>query len=245
MVAMLPGEERTIGTIMLANRFGLEHGYTPDDLRLLEALGNNASVALQYDRLEQAVTKLRNLQDQLHHQAYHDPLTDLPNRALFMERVREEISNGCAVAVLFVDVDDFKIVNDSLGHAVGDALLVSVADRLRACLRPQDMVARLGGDEFAIMLPGGDTTPIDAEHVATRILRAFKGPVRAGDERVSIHLSIGIADTGQSGCDADRLIRDADVAMYQAKSTGKARVEFFDPSMAAAILRRHDLKEEL
>ena len=94
MVAMLPGEERTIGTIMLANRFGLERGYTPDDLRLLEALANNASVALQYDRLEQAVTKLRSLQDQLHHQAYHDPLTGLPNRALFMERVREELASG-------------------------------------------------------------------------------------------------------------------------------------------------------
>jgi diguanylate cyclase (GGDEF)-like protein len=246
MVAMLPGEERTIGTIMLANRFGLERGYTPADLRLLEALANNASVALQYDRLEQAVTKLRSLQDQLHHQAYHDPLTDLPNRALFMERVREEIASGHgAVAVLFVDVDDFKIVNDSLGHAVGDALLVSVAGRLRSCVRPQDMVARLGGDEFAIMLPGIGDPPIDAEHVATRILAAFNRPVQAGDERVSIHLSIGIADTWKSGNDGDRLIRDADVAMYQAKSSGKARVEFFDPSMAAAILRRHDMKEEL
>jgi diguanylate cyclase (GGDEF)-like protein len=246
MVAMLPGEQRTIGTIMLANRFGLERGYTPDDLRLLEALANNASVALQYDRLEQAVTKLRRLQDQLHHQAYHDPLTDLPNRALFMERVREEIaSRQAAVAVLFVDLDDFKIVNDSLGHSVGDALLVSVAGRLRACVRPQDVVARLGGDEFAIMLPGVDETPIDAEHVATRILRAFNAPLEAGDERVSIHLSIGIADTWSSGDDGDRLIRDADVAMYQAKSTGKGRFEFFDPAMAAAILRRHDMKEEL
>jgi diguanylate cyclase (GGDEF)-like protein len=246
MVAMLPGEQRTIGTLMLANRFGLERGYTPADLRLLEALANNASVALQYDRLEQAVTKLRNLQDQLHHQAYHDPLTDLPNRALFMERVREEMEVGQgAVGVLFLDIDDFKIVNDSLGHPVGDALLVSVAERLRACVRPQDMVARLGGDEFAIMVPGVDDMAIDAEHVASRILRAFDRPVRAGEERVSVHLSIGIADTGQSGSDADRLIRDADVAMYQAKSAGKGRVGFFDPSMAAAILRRHDLKEEL
>ena len=89
MVAMLPGENRMIGTIMLANRFGIERGYSAEDLRLLEALANNASVALQYDRLEQAVTKLRRLQEQLHHQAYHDPLTDLPNRSLFMERVAE------------------------------------------------------------------------------------------------------------------------------------------------------------
>ena len=88
MIAMLPGEERTIGTIMLANRVGLERSFGADDLRLLEALANNAAVALQYDRLEQAVNKLQSLQDQLHHQAYHDPLTDLPNRTLFMERVR-------------------------------------------------------------------------------------------------------------------------------------------------------------
>ena len=91
MLAMLPGEDRVIGTIMLANRFGLERGFSADDLRLFEALANNASVALQYDRLEQAVTKLHALQDQLHHQAYHDPLTELANRALFMQRVREEL----------------------------------------------------------------------------------------------------------------------------------------------------------
>ena len=94
MIAMLPGEERTIGTIMLANRVGLERSFGADDLRLLEALANNAAVALQYDRLEQAVNKLQSLQDQLHHQAYHDPLTDLPNRTLFMERVREELAGG-------------------------------------------------------------------------------------------------------------------------------------------------------
>ena len=120
-------------------------------------LANNASVALQYDRLEQAVTKLRALQEQLHHQAYHDPLTELPNRLLFMERLRSELADGTGtLGVLFIDVDDFKIVNDSLGHAVGDALLVSVAGRLRHSVRPQDVVARLGGDEFAVMLPGVD-----------------------------------------------------------------------------------------
>ena len=134
MIAMLPGEERTIGTIMLANRVGLERSFGADDLRLLEALANNAAVALQYDRLEQAVNKLQSLQDQLHHQAYHDPLTDLPNRTLFMERVREELADDGAAAVLFVDVDDFKTINDSLGHHVGDALL-RVRRRAHARLR--------------------------------------------------------------------------------------------------------------
>jgi diguanylate cyclase (GGDEF)-like protein len=246
MVGMLPGEERTMGTIMLANRMGLERAYTADELRLLEALANNASVALQYDRLEQAVTKLETLQEQLHHQAFHDPLTDLPNRALFMERVRAQLDRpDQEIAVLFVDVDDFKTVNDSLGHAVGDALLVSVADRLRACVRPEDTVARLGGDEFAVMLPGVDDAAAQGRAVATRVLRAFELPVAAADELLSVHLSIGIAGSRQSGGDGDDLVRNADVAMYQAKSKGKARYELFEPAMAAAILRRHDLKEEL
>ena len=244
MIAMLPGEERTIGTIMLANRVGLERSFGADDLRLLEALANNAAVALQYDRLEQAVNKLQSLQDQLHHQAYHDPLTDLPNRTLFMERVREELDGGAA-AVLFVDVDDFKTVNDSLGHGVGDALLVSVAERLRGCVRPEDTVARLGGDEFAIMLPGVGDPLVDGRAVARRILKAFELPVEAGSELVSVHLSVGLASSNQSGGDSDQLIRNADVAMYQAKSKGKARFELFEPQMAAAILRRHDFKEEL
>ena len=245
MIAMLPGENRMIGTIMLANRFGIERGYGPEDLRLLEALANNASVALQYDRLEQAVIKLRTLQEQLHHQAYHDPLTDLPNRSLFMDRVKQELAEGDGViAVLFVDVDDFKIVNDSLGHAVGDALLVSVAGRLRHSVRPQDVVARLGGDEFAVMLPAVDHPEAQAERVATRILDAFDAPVHAGPELLSVHLSVGITDSRRSG-DADELIRDADLAMYQAKSKGKGRFELFERPMAAAMLRRHDLKEDL
>ena len=245
MIAMLPGEERTIGTIMLANRVGLERSFGADDLRLLEALANNAAVALQYDRLEQAVNKLEALQDQLHHQAYHDPLTDLPNRTLFMERVRQELADDGEAAVLFVDVDDFKTINDSLGHSVGDALLVSVAVRMRECVRPEDTIARLGGDEFAVMIPGVGDPLVDGRAVARRILKAFELPVEAGTELVSVHLSVGLASSHQSGGDGDELIRNADVAMYQAKSKGKARFELFEPQMAAAILRRHDMKEEL
>jgi diguanylate cyclase (GGDEF)-like protein len=245
MIAMLPGEERTIGTIMLANRVGLERSFGADDLRLLEALANNAAVALQYDRLEQAVNKLQSLQDQLHHQAYHDPLTDLPNRTLFMERVKLELAAERSIAVLFIDVDDFKTVNDSLGHHVGDGLLISVAERLRACVRPEDTVARLGGDEFAVMIPGVDDPLADGRAVARRILKAFELPVEAGTELVSVKLSVGLASSEQSSGDSDELIRNADVAMYQAKSKGKARFELFEPQMASAVLRRHDLKEEL
>jgi diguanylate cyclase (GGDEF)-like protein len=245
MLAMLPGESRMIGTIMLANRFGIEHSYSADDLRLLEALANNASVALQYDRLEQAVTKLRSLQDELRHQAYHDPLTGLPNRSLFMERVKEELERrGGMIAVLFIDVDDFKIVNDTLGHSVGDALLVSVAGRLRHSVRPQDVVARLGGDEFAVLLPGIEDSPAQPRGVARRILEAFDAQVHAGSQLVSVHVSVGITDSRRSR-DADQLIREADLAMYQAKSHGKSRFEFFEASMAAAMLRLHDVREEL
>jgi diguanylate cyclase (GGDEF)-like protein len=246
MVAMLAGEERPIGTIMVANRFGLGRSFSPDDLKLLEALANNASVALQYDRLEQAVTQLRGLQEQLHHQAYHDPLTDLPNRSLFMERVRHELeAAGQQVAVLFIDVDDFKTVNDSLGHGVGDALLVSIAGRLRRCVRPEDVVARLGGDEFAVMLPGVSDPIGSGRRIATRIIQSLDLPVRAGENLLSVHASVGIASSVQADRDADQLIRNADVAMYQAKSKGKARFEVFESSMAEEILRRHGLKEEL
>ena len=245
MVAMLPGENRMIGTIMLANRFGFDRGYAAEDRRLLEVLANNASVALQYDRLEQAVIKLRALQEQLHHQAYHDPLTELPNRSLFMERVQSDLADGeGTLGVLFIDVDDFKVVNDSLGHGVGDALLVSVARRLRHSVRPQDVVARLGGDEFAVMLPDVEDPMVELRGVASRVLRAFEAPVNARDELVFVHLSVGIADSRRTR-DADELIREADLAMYQAKTSGKSRFAFFDPRMAAAMLRRHDLKEEL
>ncbi len=245
IVAMLPGENRVIGVLMVANRFGLERAYGDEDKRLLEVLANNASVALQYDRLEQAVTKLRALQDQLEHQAFHDSLTELPNRARFIERLRDELAaDRGTLGVLFIDVDDFKIVNDTLGHAVGDGLLISVARRLRHAVRPQDLVARLGGDEFAVMLPEVEDPMSELGAVARRVLHAFADPVHAGDELVAVHLSVGVADS-RSSREADALIREADLAMYQAKTSGKSRFAFFDRSMAAAMLARHELREEL
>ncbi|HUA49805.1 MAG TPA: EAL domain-containing protein [Solirubrobacteraceae bacterium] len=246
MVAPLPGEERVIGAIMLANRFGVVRSFDYEDLRLLDTLAGNASVALQYDRLEQAVLQLSVLQEQLHHQAYHDPLTSLANRALFTDKVKEAIAQKRGeVAVLFIDLDDFKTVNDSLGHAAGDELLVSVASRLRACLRPEDLVARLGGDEFAVMVED----PRDAEAagvtVARRIMEAFVLPVGVGSESVAVYVSVGIATTHIGDFSAEELIRDADVAMYKAKTTGKGHFQVFHPSMGAAVLERHGLKEEL
>ncbi len=245
ILAMLPGENRVIGTIMLANRFGVIRSFSEDDLKLFETLANNASVALQYDRLEQAVHQLRELQEQLHHQAFHDPLTDLANRSLFINRVKDALASGSSeVAVLFIDLDDFKTFNDSFGHAAGDELLVAVANRLRDSVRPGDTIARLGGDEFAVMVPESEHAHEDGVLVSERIMRAFQEPVDAAQETISVHLSIGIATTKDSRR-ADELIRNADLAMYQAKESGKGRFEIFDLHMRDAVLKRHGLKEEL
>jgi diguanylate cyclase (GGDEF)-like protein len=246
IVAPLPGEERVIGAIMLANRFGVVRSFGHDDLRLLDTLAGNASVALQYDRLEQAVTQLSVLQAQLHHQAYHDPLTNLANRSLFTDKVKAAIGDRRGeLAVLFIDLDDFKTINDSLGHSAGDELLVSVASRLRACLRPEDLVARLGGDEFAVMVEDSHDAEAAAVKVARRIMEAFVLPVGVGAESVSVWLSVGIAARHGGSGSAEELIRDADVAMYKAKTSGKGHFELFHPSMGEAVLERHGLKEEL
>lgn len=245
MVAPLPGEERVIGTIMLANRFGVVRSFNEDDLKLLDTLATNASVALQYDRLEQAVMQLSVLQEQLHHQAYHDPLTSLANRALFTDKIKEALGAGGDLAVLFIDLDDFKTVNDSLGHAAGDELLVSVASRLQACLRPDDVTARLGGDEFAVMVRESRDAEGAAVTVARRIMQAFVQPVSVGAESVAVYVSAGIAATHGRAATAEELIRNADVAMYEAKATGKGRFAVFHPSMGTAVLERHGLKEEL
>jgi diguanylate cyclase (GGDEF)-like protein len=246
MIAPLPGEERVIGAIMLANRFGVVRSFDREDLRLLDTLANNASVALQYDRLEQAVLQLSVLQEQLHHQAYHDPLTGLANRTLFTDKVREMLNGSRGeVAVLFIDLDDFKTVNDSLGHAAGDELLISVASRLRSCLRPEDVVARLGGDEFAVMVEDGRDAEEAAVAVSRRIMDAFVMPLTVGSESVAVYVSVGIATGAGRDASAEELIRDADVAMYKAKSVGKNRFQVFHPSMGAAVLERHGLKEEL
>jgi diguanylate cyclase (GGDEF)-like protein len=246
IIAPLPGEERVIGAIMLANRFGVVRSFDHDDLRLLDTLAGNASVALQYDRLEQAVMQLSVLQEQLHHQAYHDPLTGLANRSLFTDKVREAIAGRRGeLAVLFIDLDDFKTVNDSLGHAAGDEMLVSVASRLRSSLRPEDLVARLGGDEFAVMVEDPHDAEAAAVRVARRIMEAFVLPVGVGSESVAVYVSVGIATSHGGSSSAEELIRDADVAMYKAKTTGKGHFQVFHPSMGAAVLERHGLKEEL
>ena len=198
------------------------------------------------------VIEREDAESKLTHQALHDTLTGLPNRALLMEhieraRLRAERAES-TVDLLFLDVDDFKTVNDSLGHAAGDQLLVELSARLQGCLRRSDtlarptsqMVARLGGDEFAVLLEDC----VDPAVVAERIMRAFDEPIVVNDHEVFVAVSIGAARGGGHG-DAEELLGRADVAMYAAKSGGKGRYEVFQPSMHAAVQRRHRLGSEL
>jgi diguanylate cyclase (GGDEF)-like protein/PAS domain S-box-containing protein len=187
------------------------------------------------------VTERRALEQELSHQAFHDSLTGLANRALFLDRVAHALDRAerqsVPVAVMFVDIDDFKVVNDSLGHHFGDEVLVAVAELLKAAIRPGDTVARLGGDEFALLLDTGDM-PEAAELVARRIAACLHAPIRTGREDISIRASIGIA-LGLPTIDGpDGLLRDADLAMYMAKRNGKGRFEMFHPAMhEEAVLR--------
>ena len=195
------------------------------------------------------ISDRKDLEEQLRHQALHDPLTGLPNRVLFVDRLshalvrRARATNG--LAVLFVDLDDFKDVNDRLGHAVGDRLLRLVAARLRGVLRAEDSACRLGGDEFAFLLE--DSTPPRAERVAERILEALAAPFELGEGTVALSASIGIAvragpiEEADSNAAADELLRDADTAMYAAKALGKGRVRVFDRGMEDTAARRREL----
>ena len=192
------------------------------------------------------VSDRKALEAQLTHQAFHDPLTGLANRALFFDRVthalerRERMQDG--LAVLFLDLDNFKTVNDSLGHAAGDRLLVAAAVRLGVCVRASDTVARLGGDEFAVLIE--DATGDMASVAAERITAALRAPFELEGKEVFVTASLGIA-FAEAGSTASELLRNADMAMYTAKGRGKGRSERFETRMHREALDRLELEADL
>jgi diguanylate cyclase (GGDEF)-like protein/PAS domain S-box-containing protein len=188
----------------------------------------------------------KELQDQLRHEAYHDGLTGLASRTLFTERLQGALEAGGrddAVAILFLDLDGFKEVNDSLGHAAGDQLLVQVADRLRAAVRAGDTVARLGGDEFAVLVESAAAVA-DAEALARRVVAAVGRPVPVCGRELHVGASVGLASAADAG-DIEQLMRNADLAMYKAKAAGGSGLAAYDPAMHGQLMDRLELEADL
>jgi diguanylate cyclase (GGDEF)-like protein/PAS domain S-box-containing protein len=195
----------------------------------------------------QDISERKVLEERLEHRAFHDSLTDLPNRQLFMDRLgqalRRTMRRHKRVAVLFMDIDKFKGVNDSLGHEVGDLLLTVVAQRLGHCLRPEDTLARFGGDEFVVLIEAVDD-PEQAVEVAKRITEEFRKPFNIEGRDLYVAASIGISLGNARTHDSDGLLRDADTAMYRAKDETEGYT-LFDPSMHALVFRRLELENDL
>ena len=247
MVATLAIDGRVFGELVIADRSCEATTFEADDVQLLETLAAQASVCLENGRLEKTLDQLSALKEHLRHQAFHDSLTGLVNRALFHDRVEHalamrERSTG-AVVVLLLDLDDFKAVNDSLGHDAGDQLLIEVAGRLDACVRPGDTAARLGGDEFAVLVDGVEGIGAGIV-VAERILTALQDPVLLHGMEVAVHASIGIARADGLD-DAATVVRNADVAMYEAKQQGKNRYGLYEQGMHHSARERLELRGQL
>jgi diguanylate cyclase (GGDEF)-like protein/excisionase family DNA binding protein len=227
------------GVVGALNLYRVGRDFNGDDLELVRLFTNHVAIALDN----------ATIHDRLVDAALTDPLTGLPNRRLFAERIDHALArrdrSGTHVAVLFLDLDSFKMVNDGLGHAAGDGVLRSVAERLRECTRQADTVARLGGDEFGILLEDlkGDTEAMDA---AERIVAALSDTLSIDGRSVRARASIGVAlDRGEPDITSIELLRDADTAMYLAKASNRGSFEVFEPSMHARQLARLQLDGEL
>ncbi len=237
-----------------AKTAGIEKRYVRKDGSVVWALsdvslvrdteGNPGHFVAQY----QDITERKALEERLEYRAFHDLLTSLPNRALFLNRLKHALSRlgrrEGKVAVLFVDLDNFKFVNDTLGHHVGDDLLVAVSARLRGCLRPEDTIARLGGDEFAVLLEDVEVAG-KAAYVAERIVEELRMPFTLSDQEVFVTPSIGIVFSDPSHDLPEDLLRNADIAMYRAKEESKARYRMFAPSMESRVIERLRLENDL
>ncbi|CAA9326982.1 MAG: diguanylate cyclase/phosphodiesterase (GGDEF & EAL domains) with PAS/PAC sensor(s) [uncultured Chloroflexia bacterium] len=195
-------------------------------------------------KVQERTAELEALSNRYRHDALHDTLTSLPNRAHFQKQLRQFVTQDRPFAALYLDFDRFKAVNDSYGHAVGDALLVAIGERLEASMRPGDLVARLGGDEFAVLL--GDPNDItDAVQVAERLVQVFQAPLQVGNHTLYCTTSIGIVTGHADRNSAENVLRDADIAMYRAKALGKSRFVVFEPAMRENIQARTALESDL
>ncbi|MDQ3759351.1 MAG: EAL domain-containing protein [Actinomycetota bacterium] len=223
-----------VGAVVIASD-DPNRSYSARDQQSLLALAEHASLALNHARAL----------DDVAHEAFHDSLTGMPNRALFLDRLAFAVGrasrSGRPVGVLFIDIDDFKTVNDSLGHRAGDELLRAVAGRLESCLRPSDTIARLGGDEFAVLIEEINDAS-DAATAANRMLDSLAEPIAIKGREVYMGASVGIAAGRQ---DAETLLRDADLAMYRAKAEGKGRYRVYAPHMHADIVERLEMEVDL
>jgi diguanylate cyclase (GGDEF)-like protein/PAS domain S-box-containing protein len=249
---------------MFAREQSLAEPSMPDEYRLLHrdgqtvwvrdeaALATDAAGRLRWHGVISDVTdrklaeaELERRAEVIRYQAVHDPLTSLPNRALFQDRLVQALArSGAQIAVVLLDIDNFKLVNDSLGHSAGDELLMKIAPRLETALRPGDTIARLGGDEFVVLL---EKIPDErsAARVAERIVAAFEAPFQLSAGEHFAKASLGIAIAGAEGSEPASLIRDADAAMYQAKARGRARFEIFDRAMRARTVERLSVENDL
>lgn len=229
-------ENGTVIGSLVAASYAEGRRYTDAERATLLALAEHVSLA---------VTDANTLEAM--YRAFHDSLTGLASRALFLDRLQHELAQASRsatnITLLFVDLDRFKMVNDTLGHSAGDALLVEIAERLRDCLRASDTAARFGGDEFVVLLHA--TNAADAEIVADRIIDAVRRPFCLNGLDVVVDASIGIACSEAGAVSADDLLRDADVAMYRAKRSGRGRHATFEPEMHAALVERLQLEAEL
>jgi diguanylate cyclase (GGDEF)-like protein/PAS domain S-box-containing protein len=193
------------------------------------------------------VTERRRADEKIAHLAHYDALTDLPNRVLFREQIECELrkaDGGERFALLYIDIDEFKGINDSLGHHVGDELLKTVATRIRGCIKPGDLIARLGGDEFAVIQTAIGSTA-DVEDFVARIYEAIRQPCQCLGHQLSTDASIGIALAPQDGTELDQLIKHADLAMYAAKAGGRRIHRFFEPAMDASAKARLTMEQDL